>query len=123
MEIPGLGTVTKDTQLDWYYSEPMPVPVLGGKACRIVVGGEYDEDPNKGDYHRAISNFLQLQPAALMEAEPYAFRYYQNCNSNSESDDDEFVKIDSPGDVWRHVRLGIEPRAHAFNSGQAADRR
>jgi hypothetical protein len=41
--------------------------------------------------------------------EPYDFRYYQNCNSNWDPDDDEFVKIESPGDVWSHVRLGSEP--------------
>jgi|YNPBryBLVA2012_1023415.scaffolds.fasta_scaffold03980_6 hypothetical protein len=53
MEIPGLGIVTKDAQFDWYYSEPIPVPVLGAKPCRIVVAG-YDEDPRKDDFHKAM---------------------------------------------------------------------
>ncbi len=45
----------------------------------------------------------------LKEAEPYVFRYYQNCNSNWEPDDEEFVAIESPSDVWCHVQLGSEP--------------
>lgn len=108
MEIPGLGVVTKDKQFDWYYSQPMPVRVLGGKACRIVVAG-YDEDPRKDDFHKAIANFRRMSPSVLKEAEPYVFRYYQNCYSNWEPDDEEFVAIASPSDVWRHVQLGSEP--------------
>lgn len=108
VEIPGLGTVTNDNQFQWYYSVPVPVQVLGGKMCRIVVEG-YDEDANKGEYHAAIANFLSIQPFVLKEAESHVFRYYQACNDNWEPDDDEFVAIKSPGEVWRHVSLGGEP--------------
>jgi hypothetical protein len=31
MEVPGLGEVTKDDQLGWYYSKPIPVSMFGGK--------------------------------------------------------------------------------------------
>ena len=108
MEVPGLGVVTKDAQFDWYYSQAMPVPVLDGKLCRIVVGG-YDDDPRKEEFHSAIANFLRISPSVLKEAEPYVFRYYQNCNSNWAPDDEEFVAIESPSDVWHHVQLGSEP--------------
>jgi hypothetical protein len=108
MEIPHLGPVTIDAQLDGYRSQPMPVPVLGGKVCRIVVE-EYDDDPRKDEFHVAIANFLRISPSVLKEAEPYIFRYYQNCNSNWEPEDEEFVAIESPAEVWRHVQLGSEP--------------
>jgi hypothetical protein len=86
----------------------MPVPVLGGKACWIVVSG-YDDDPRKDEFHTAIANFLRIPPSVLKEAESYVFRYYQNCNSNWEPDDNEYVSIESPSDVWSHIQLGSEP--------------
>ena len=46
MEIPGLGNVTKDDRFGWHCSEPISVPVLGGKMCRIVVE-DYEEDDAK----------------------------------------------------------------------------
>jgi hypothetical protein len=108
MVIPCLGTVTKHVEFEWYYSHPMSVPVLDGKLCRIVVDG-YDEDPKKDDYHMAIANFLSISPSVLREAEPHVFRYYQEMNDNWEPDDNEFVAIESPRDIWHHIQLGTEP--------------
>jgi len=109
MEIPGLGTVVKDTQFGEYCSAQMPVLVLGGKMCRLVIPSDYDHDPHKADYHRAIANFLQIQPHILKDAELHVFRYYQNCNSYWEPGDDDFLTIPSPGEVWKHVQFGSEP--------------
>ena len=107
MEIKGLGIVTKDEELGWYYSQPMPVPVLGGKVCRIVVEG-YDEDPKKDDFHTAIANFLSISPAALEESEDYVFQYFKQCREHGDRGDSE-VSIAYPSLVWSHVRLGEEP--------------
>jgi hypothetical protein len=80
MEIPGLGPVTKHERFeDWYLSDPMPVSALRGKSCRIVVEG-YDDDPNREDFHAAISNFLSARDL-LGEAEPHVYRYYEDVNS------------------------------------------
>jgi Domain of unknown function (DUF6985) len=106
--IPGLGAVTKDMEFDWYQSKALAVPALGGKLCRIVVEG-YDEDPKKDDFHIAIGNFLSISSSVLTEAEPHIFRYYQAMNDNWKPDDEEFVLIKSPGEVWRHLGLGDEP--------------
>jgi hypothetical protein len=112
MNIPLLGEVTKDTEYDWYYSEPIPAPVLGGQACRIVIQG-YDEDPKKDDFHAAIANFLSIDPSVLKAAETHIFDYYQECR---EACAEELVEIGSPSDVWRHVDLADEAmvsrRAH-----------
>jgi hypothetical protein len=108
MKIPGLGTVTKDNRSDYYYSDLISVQVLGGQLCRIVVEG-YDEDPAKEEFHAAIKNFLSLDQSVLKDVESYVFQYYQDCNANWEADDDEFLVIVSPEDIWRHVHFGSEP--------------
>lgn len=108
MEIPGLGSVTKDEKYGWYYSGPISLPVLGGQACRIVVEG-YDDDPAKEDFHVAVKNFLALDQSALKDATAHVFQYYQDCAANSTPGDDDYVMIEKPEDVWEHVRFGDEP--------------
>ncbi len=73
MEIPPIGKVTKDDVLDWYYSEPIRVPVLGDQICQIIVEG-YDEDSNQGDFHTAIKNFLSINESVLKDAESDVFQ-------------------------------------------------
>ena len=108
MNIPEIGTVTKDDEFDWYYSEPIAIPVLGGTDCRVVIEG-YDDDPNKEDFHTAISNFLSADQSVLRDAEPYIYQYYERCKDYYDPEDDEYVNIKSASDVWQHVRLGNEP--------------
>ena len=105
---PGLGIVARDDRLDWYYSSEIPVKALGGIMCRIVVV-DYDEDEAKEEFHVAIRNFLSIDQAALNEAEPFIFRYYEDVNSDWEPGDDEYVRIDSPSEIWRHIQLGNQP--------------
>jgi len=107
MEIPGLGEVNFDTDYGCYISQPIAVPVLGGKRCRIVVE-DYENDRRKAEFHEAIANFLKVSPTVLTEAGPHLFRYYEDCRADWDSDDEEFVEIPSPDDAWRHVRLGSE---------------
>jgi hypothetical protein len=99
MEIPLIGTVTKDEELGWYYSEPIPVQVLGGQMCRFILEG-YDDDVNKDEFHSAIKYFLSINQSVLRDAEPHIFQYYK---------DEEFITIESPADVWKHVQLGAKP--------------
>ena len=108
MEIPGIGSVTKDDKLGWYYSEPVAIPVLGGQECRIVIEA-YDEDETKEDFHTAITNFLSADQSVLKEAEPHIYQYYDRCKEYYDPDDEEYVDIKSAGGIWSHVRLGNEP--------------
>ncbi len=119
MDIPGLGPVTKDEEFNWHRSGAMPVQVLGGRICRILVGG-YEEDPAKDDYHAAIRDFLSLQPSAMEAASAYVFRYYEDCRDALDGDDEEPVTIESPQDVWRHVRFGDEPMVDRRSGGDRA---
>jgi len=115
MEIPGIGKVTKDDDLDWYFSKQLTVPVLRNAECTIVVEG-YDDDNRKEDFHVAIRNFLSVGEHVLLAAQPYIFQYYERCRDYYDPTDEEYVDIQSPGDVWKHVHLGDEPivtrRAH-----------
>ena len=107
MEIPIIGTVTKDESLGWYYSEPIPVQVLGGQMCRVVLSG-YDDDANKDDFHTAIKNFLSINQSVLNDAEPHIFQYYKDFNADWDEGSEEFITIESPADVWKHVQLGAK---------------
>jgi hypothetical protein len=116
MEIPGLGPVSKDDELGWYYSEPIPVPMLNGQICRFVVNG-YDDDASPADFPTAIRNFLSADRRVLEEAEPHIYRYYQDCNAMWEPDDEEYLVIDSPSGVWEHIQFGTEPMVTRRSSG------
>jgi hypothetical protein len=89
--------------------KPVPIPVLGGKLCAICLAG-YTWDKRKDDFDAAIANFLSLDATALKEAEGYIFQYYKDCEDDWKSYDDEFKPIKSPSAIWKHVRLGNEPR-------------
>ncbi len=108
MNVPGLGDVTKDSRFGWLYSRELPIAVLGGHVCRVVLDG-YDEDDRKQDFHEAIANFLAASESVLKAATPYVFQYCQDMNSLWEADDPEYVTIETAEDVWNHVRLGREP--------------
>jgi hypothetical protein len=103
MEIPGLGKVTAEPDLDWYVSEPIAVPVLGGTECRIAVE-YYDDDPDPEAIHRAIQNFLAAAPEVLRAAEPHLFHYYRDCAEYAPD-----IRIESPEGVWPHIHFGDQP--------------
>jgi hypothetical protein len=108
MDIPALGELIQGIEYNAYYhySAPLPIAVLHGEQCSIQLD-HYELDPNKEDFHRAIANFLALTPAALQEAEPHIFRYYQDCNDGLEIlDPDDAITIESPSDLWKHIQIG-----------------
>jgi hypothetical protein len=105
MEVPGLGEVAKDEQFGCYYSKPVPVPMFGGKECRIVLEG-YDEDERKEDFQVAIANLLSGSPAVLREADEPLYRYYKDLEEWWLENGNDPI---APADVWQHVRLGGEP--------------
>jgi hypothetical protein len=113
MEVPGLGKVTKDEEFGWYTSNPIAIPMFGGKQCRVVLKG-YDEDANRHEFHAAIANFLSGRPEVLQTAERDLYRYYEDFQDLWE--DTGNLPIKSPADIWHHVHLGSEPmvtrRAH-----------
>ena len=108
IEIPQLGAVSRDSEFDWYRSQPIPVKVLDDKACCIVVEA-YDCDGAPEDFHFAISSFLSLDKSALDDAAPHIFAYYQDVRRSVGADELNFPKISSADEVWAHIRFGNEP--------------
>jgi hypothetical protein len=48
MQIPSLGTLTYDSELDCYRADLIPVGALGGASCHVILNG-YDGDPTPED--------------------------------------------------------------------------
>jgi hypothetical protein len=107
MEIPGLGAVGEPDAFGWRHSEPMPVAVLRGGICRVVLDG-YDDDSRKAEFHDAITNFLAADVTVLQASAGHIFRYYLDCNADWDPGDDGYVAIRSPDEIWDHIRLGGE---------------
>ncbi|MFG2003929.1 DUF6985 domain-containing protein [Spirillospora sp. NPDC048911] len=99
-----------ESEAGCYQSEPVPVPMLGGALCRVVVEG-YDDDLAPEDFHAAISAFLALERSALEAAAPSIFAYYRDIMDDvvAAGDDEWYVEIDGPHDVLDHIRFGDEP--------------
>lgn len=107
IELPGIGRLTYDSELDWYTSEALPARVLGGRRCRIVLVG-YGEDENPQEFRTAASNFLTTGPSALWDAEEEVYRYYRDCTEYWDPEFDHYPRIDDAHDVWEHVQFGCE---------------
>lgn len=105
MEIPHLGSVTRDPEFGWYLSEPIPLPLLDGAECQFVLDG-YEEDGQKEDFHQVIANLLALGPEALKAVEQQLFQYYEDAYSEEYLDEDELIEIESPEEVWESIELG-----------------
>jgi hypothetical protein len=108
MQIPGLGEVTKDERFGCHFSQPIRLAVLGGIECRVGVEG-YDEDPNKEDYHIAVTNFFSCPPSVLKEVESQIFQYYLDTRSRWPQSDHKLVNVNLPSEIWNHIQLGNEP--------------
>jgi hypothetical protein len=100
----GLGFV-KDPVLDRYISRWVPIKMLNGQACRFVVEG-YDSDDHQDGFRTAIVNLVAADETVLQQAEPYLYQYYQDSNPMWEPGDDEYVAIDRPAGVWKHIEPG-----------------
>jgi hypothetical protein len=98
--VPGLGILTNDRADGAYYSQPQPIPVLGGRLGQLVLDG-YAEDTQPADFHLAIANFLAIDPSVLHDAAIHIFQYYQDCLGTA----DEIPEIAAPEDVWQHIHF------------------
>jgi hypothetical protein len=109
VDIPGLGPMTYDEQLDWYRSVPRPIAALGGAVCQVVLDG-YDGDPDKDEVRAVIGTFLGMDDSALRAAAPAIFDYYSYITEAVIADDDMdwYVEVTGPDDVWNHIEVGPE---------------
>jgi hypothetical protein len=116
MEIPGIGSVTKDSQSGWYCSGPVSVKVLGGQPCQFVLDG-YEDDPKQQEFHAAIAKFLSIDRSVLERVEKEIYKYYEVCRDLYGDEVDDFVMINSANKVWPHIQLGTEPVVQRRSDG------
>lgn len=108
IEVPILGELEKDHFDDWLRSKPIPVNVLGGGEFEFILEG-YEEDEAKEDFHEAIENFLSIDESVLKQAQDYIYEYYKDVFAQLVPDDDWYVEIAEPKDLWPHIQLGNTP--------------
>lgn len=108
LEIPILGELEIDDFDDFLRSKPIAVNVLGGEKFEFILE-EYEEDRAKDEFHEAIENFLSLDYSVLRQAQNYIYQYYSNIFIKLTPDDDWYVEIASPNDVWKHIKFGYNP--------------
>ena len=108
IEVPLLGELKKDQFDDWLRSKPVSVKVLGDSQCEFIFEG-YEEDEIKEEFHQAIENFLSLEEQVLKQAENYIYQYYRDIFVQLVPEDEWYVEIEKPEDVWKYIQLGNNP--------------
>lgn len=105
IEIPLLGELEKDQFEDWLRSKPIVVNVLGADKFEFILEG-YDEDEAREEFHEAVENFLSIEDSVLKKAQDYIYQYYKDVFVQLVPEDDWYVEIASPDEVWKHIEFG-----------------
>lgn len=105
IHVPGLGKCRRGEWSDWLSAEPLPIPLLGERPRHVALEG-YDDDPEPGDFHRAIRNLLASSRDVLRAAEGEIFAYYEDIRDLLDGDT---VMVTAAEDIWQYVTLGDEP--------------
>lgn len=102
IKVPILGELIRDQFDDWLRSKPVSVNVLGGGQFEFILEN-YENDKNKEEFHEAIKNFLSIDEAELRKAQDDIYKYYKDIFAQLTPDDDWYVEIARPEDVWKHI--------------------
>jgi len=105
IEIPLLGKLEKDQFDGWLRSKPTTIKALGGEQFEFVLE-DYDADEAKEAFHEAIENFLAIDESVLKNAQDDLYQYYRDTCAQLAPDDDCYVEIASPDDIWKHIEFG-----------------
>jgi hypothetical protein len=99
-----LGELKQDSNIEeWYYSEPVKVPLLENQKLKFVVEvAEGEEVPADAD--EAIRAFLHLKAQDKNSITPYLYEYYKSLVVAVDEEERELT-IDAAEDVWRYVEF------------------
>ena len=109
--LPGIGPVTFDQDLDWWVSEPVETPLLGGPREYVVDG-----------YEPELADSLEACVDAFRAGEQAIYEYYLDTaqeivdpTARLDPDSGEppaaheveegFPQINAPGEVWEHITV------------------
>jgi hypothetical protein len=114
----GVGPLTLDEDLGWYYSPSVPASALGGVVGQIVVAEDYPADNDKDAVDRAVAAFL-TSGNALPAASTVVHAYYRDTVRlfREQGWDLDLPEIAEPASVWDHVSIG-----HEFHVERDAER-
>jgi hypothetical protein len=109
MEMPGVGPLSLDEDLGWYYSAPVTASVLGGAVGQIVITEDYPAGKDKAAVHRAVATFLS-NGTALPVASADVLAYYRDTARlfREQGEELKLPEIAEPGLVWDYVSFGRE---------------
>lgn len=110
MEMAGVGTLTFDETLGWYFSAEVSASALGGAPGQIVVSEDYAVDEDRDAVDAAVRAFLSSDDTALRAASDDVFAYYLDTvrESRQQGWEIELPEIEAPAAVWDHVSFGRE---------------
>ncbi|WP_442483777.1 DUF6985 domain-containing protein [Aeoliella sp. SH292] len=102
MNIEPLGDLLRDDDIeDWFVSEYIAVPYVGGAELQFILDG-IEDDNSPEDFSDAIKQFLALSMSERNAASPYVFGSYQRFVELVGEDELDFT-IGSKEEVWQHV--------------------
>lgn len=119
MEMPGVGPLTKDEGLGWWYSAPVTASAAGGAEGQIVVATDYSIGPEKLAVDGAVATFLTAGNA-LPAASAHVYAYYRETIrlSHEQGTASELPDIGGLEFVWEYVSLGREFHADRDGDGR-----
>ena len=107
MELPGLGVLKKDEQLDWYYTEEINMPLLNNFKIKFALSMLDDFIEYKDRYSQAIKNILHANDKCLKKVEKYIFQYYKDMEEYYlENGQNKKIK---KNEIWENITWGLEP--------------
>lgn len=106
LEIPGIGPLEEDPELNWHQSAPVALPLFNGAECNVVIEA-YKEEDREGIF-ATVANLLSRDFSVLQAVEGDIYAYYQDCNADWEPGEEGYLEIATPADVWKHVQFGFE---------------
>jgi hypothetical protein len=108
IEIPILGVLERDKFDNWLRSKPIAIKALGGDEVEFILEG-YEKDEEKEDFVSAIKNFLEIDEAVLRNAQEYIFQYYKDVFVDIDPEDEWYVEIEKPEDIWKYIQFDNSP--------------
>lgn len=108
--MPGVGHLTLDEELGWYFSAPVAAGALRGATGRIVVTEDCSVDADQQAVEDAVATFLTMDDHALRDASPHAFAYYLDTVrlDLEQGWNLQLPEIADPESVWEYVSFGAE---------------
>lgn len=109
MDMPGVGPLTLDEGLGWYYSPPVTASALGGVVGQIVVTDDYPADQDRPAVDGAVATFLNTSDA-LPAASAHVLAYYRDTVRlfREQGMELDIPDIAEPELVWDYVSFGDE---------------